>query len=148
MNKITFKFDFWLPNELSDYLLQLKGVNDVEVDKEQDIISVSYDSNTISDEVIYMDILAFLELQKVPSLLEFDKHSDEETNNYEFTIKSLCCEYCLKSNIEYLFKMTGIESASSDFNYTDKNDVRINITYNNQVISENDIRKLEAEFNN
>lgn len=146
MDKMTFKFDYWLPNELQDYLLQLNGIKEVDIDLELDILNIFYDSNVISSDIIYMEVVAFLKIQKVPSLLEFNKHSEEK--KHEITIKSLCCEYCLKSNLEELLMIKGIESASSDFDYKDKDNVKINVTYNAKVISENDLLELEAKFNN
>ena len=77
----------------------------------------------------------------MPSLLEFDKHQKEQTNNYEINIKELCCEYCLKNYIEELLLIDGIESAHSNFDNLDKKDVKIKITYNKNFINEEKIKK-------
>ena len=62
-------------------------------------------------------------------------------------IKDLCCEYCLKSMIEELLLIKGIEKVSTNFDYINKKDVILNIKYDKELISKEDIKILEDKFN-
>lgn len=147
MEKITFKLDFWFANDLLDYLTQIKGINKAEADIENDSITALYDSQIISDYIIYKEIELFLDIKKTPSLIAFDKHNKKVLKKYTIVIKSLCCEYCLKNNIEALLSEKGIFKVTTDFDYSNKKDVKIEISYDSDYISENKLLALSNEFN-
>ena len=66
---------------------------------------------------------------------------------YTIVIKDLCCEYCLKSMIEELLMIDGINSAYTDFDYVIKNDVNIFITYDEDVVSTDIINNIHDIIN-
>ena len=109
-------------------------------------IYVEYDAVAISLKLLKMEILLYLDIMNTPSIVSFDKHTK---NNKEdiIIIKDLCCEYCLKGMIEELLEIDGIESAYSDFDYTDKINVKIFITYDDKLVNKDIIKKLEKKFN-
>ena len=100
--KLTLKYDYWVDLELQYYLLTINGINKVNIDIDKDEIYVEYDSSLISIKLILMEIDLFLETTGTPYLIAFNKHNDNYLLDYEIVIKDLCCEYCLKSNIEEL----------------------------------------------
>ena len=148
MQKLTLKLDcsvfYW--KDLIIYLPSLKGVILVKIDKNNSNIYVEYDSNVISLKVLKYEILYCLNLLKTPSIIGFDKHSTCMISK-KIVIKDLCCEYCLKGMIEELLEINGIESVWTDFNYINKYDVNIYVTYNEDKISLEKINEIEEEFN-
>lgn len=108
--------DTWLHNELESYLISLKGIIDANVNKDKSTVYVKYDCSIINYNWIKLEILVFLKCN-CPSILEFDKHSRNNNSKHEFVVgvKDYCCEYCLKSNIEYLLSIKGIEKVYSSY---------------------------------
>lgn len=151
MKILTIIIDNWLHQELTDYLLSLNGVLKVQIYEENDfeIITITYDSNFISAIMLKLEIFAFCDLDRIPSLISFDKHSSNKLKKYEMIIKDLCCEYCLKGMIDDLFMIDGIESADSNFevNYHERENVMISLSYDDRLISEDEIKKIELAFN-
>lgn len=49
--------------------------------------------------------------------------------------------------IEYLLYINGINSAYSNYDFDDKDEVEIYITYDSSIISKEDLDKLSEEFN-
>jgi len=146
MKELTLKYDFWLNNELVDYLLQVNGIIKINIDLDNDEIYIKYDSKVINYMIIVKEINLYLELDKIPSIIGFDKHNKHVVDD-EIIIKDLCCEYCLKSNIEELIMINGIESVSTDFDFINKKDVKLKIKYNKNILNKNDIIKLCDKFN-
>ena len=148
MDKLTLKFDYceYFNDEFTTYLSSLEGVNFVNIDYSNDDIYVEYDSLTISLKVLKMEIMMYLNITKIPSLLAFDKHIDG-CKKYTIVIKDLCCEYCLMSNIEDLLETDGIVSAYTDFDYNNKYNVNIFITYDEKIISKEEVDKINKKFN-
>ena len=60
----------------------------------------------------------------------------------------MCCEYCLKGMIEDLLEYDAIKSAYTDFNYINKNNVNIFITYDDKILKSAELKNLENKFNN
>lgn len=90
-----------------------------------------------------MEILLYLDIVKIPSIISFDKHSKSNIKKDIIVIKDLCCEYCLKGMIDDLLDINGIESAYSDFDYINKYNVNIFITYNYKLLDkEKNIRNF------
>ena len=150
MQKLTLKLDssvfYW--KDLIIYLPSLKGVILVKIDKNNSNIYVEYDSNVISLKVLKYEILYCLNLLKTPSIIGFDKHSRCMIYKEKIVIKDLCCEYCLKGMIEDLLEIKGITSAYTDFDYINKKDVNIYITYDTNLLSLQQIKKIEMLLNN
>ena len=149
MEKLTLNFDcsIFYGEDLTDYLKSLKGINLIKIDKNNLDIHVEYDSNIISLKILKYEILYCLNLLKTPSIIGFDKHSTCMISK-KIVIKDLCCEYCLKGMIEDLLETEGITSAYTDFDYINKKDVNIYITYDTNLLSLQQIKKIEMLLNN
>ena len=149
MNKLTMNIEYsdFLNKDLVNYLLSLQGVTNANLNIDNNVISVEYDSSIISLKVLKTEILLYLDIVKIPSIISFDKHSKNNIKKDVIVIKDLCCEYCLKSMIDDLFNIDGIESAYSDFDYVNKYNVNIFITYNEKLINKKKILELEDQFN-
>ena len=142
MNIISLKLNTWVYNELLDYLKSINGIENIEI---SDDITIYYDN--ISLKVIVKEIYLFLNILNIPSILSFDKHLNNNLKEYKIVIKDLCCEHCLMSDIEYLLYINGINSAYSDYDFDDKDEVEIYITYDSSIISKEELDKLSEEFN-
>jgi hypothetical protein len=62
-------------------------------------------------------------------------------------INDLCCEYCLRGMVDDLMMVEGIGIVNHNYDNVCNNDVIINIYYDRDVISEDDIIDLGKKFN-
>lgn len=143
MKELTIKIDDWLNKELEEYLKTLEGVLKVNI---ADDIYLKYDENLITIKRLKLEIISFLKI-KNPIMIGFDKHSSRALETYELIIKDLCCEYCLKENITELLTIDGILQVSTNFDNHNKQNVVINIKYDEKIITREEIKKLEDKFN-
>ena len=152
MNVITLEFDAIPRTGFKEYMESLKGVKDVEImNNETCFITLKYDPELIDINMIKLEIVTFLDIYNIPSLMSFDKHEEEKVKEYNILIKDTCCEYCFSGNIEELLNISGIVKASSDFNRYDNfhtDNVSITVTYLEEIITEEQIKKIEDKFNN
>lgn len=151
MKKLTLKIDegsFFLYEELNEYLSSLNGVLFSKVDIEKKEIFIEYDSVVISLRVLKMQIILYLNLYNTPSIISFDKHYEKDIKEDVIIIENLCCEYCLKGMIEELFEYDAIKSAYTDFNYVDRKNVNIFITYDDKVLKLDELNKIKNKFSN
>lgn len=150
MDKLTLRIDYsdFIDNDFINYLSLLDGIKLTKIDNKNNEIYVEYDSLIISLKILKKEILLYLNISKIPSIISFDKHNNDNLNKDIIVIKDLCCEYCLKGMIDELLEIEGINSAYSDFDYINKKDVNIFITYNEKIVNKNKIIKLEQQFNN
>ena len=144
MNKITIELDTILDKGLLEYLKTIDGIENCDINEGK--ISIVYKDN-ISLFVIVKEICLYLDILKIPSILSFDKYLPNNLKEYQILINDLCCEYCLMSDIEELLYINGINSAYSDYDFKDKNNVAIYITYDSSIISKEELDKLNKEFN-
>lgn len=152
MKKIRIKFDYVsnydFEEEFLIYLSKSYGIISADVDKKTNEIIVEYDSSMMSLELLMKEILIYLGLDKIPSVIAFDKCvSNSHIRKDIIVIKDLCCEYCLKNMIEELLVIDGIESAYTDFDYVNKHNVNIFITYDSAIINEEKLVDLKNKFN-
>ena len=152
MEKIKIKFDYVsyydFEEEFLLYLSKSYGIISADVDKKTDDIILEYDSSKISLELLTKEILIYLGLDKIPSVIAFDKCvSNSHIRKNIIVIKDICCEYCLKDMIKELLVVDGIESAYTDFDYNNKFNVNIFITYNDEIIGKEKINELKEQFN-
>lgn len=157
MAELTIEIDHWGHKELEEYLMSLNGILNIIIKNDEQLeIYLKYDSDLITPRIIKMEILLFLDIVKIPSILSFDKHPKMETSNYIITIDAddLCCDYFFKEAIEYLFEIEGIEKVESNFNeeclfksHVDRERITINIKYNPNLISIEKIKQIELELN-
>lgn len=146
MKKLTLELDTWSHKELKEYLLSLNGVHKISIKDEKTlIIDIEYDEKKITSKILQMEINLFLDCQNEPTLLSFNKH----TNNTEHTtiITDVCCEYCLKGFVEELFDEPGIISLNSNFDNSHFFDIKIELTYLKNVITLDHINDLVENFN-
>lgn len=148
MKELTLKYDeFGIDSDIENYLLTLKGIKNAKFDEDKNEVFIEYDPNLITIKLILMEIDLFINTNS-SSLFGFDKHSNNKLLDYEIIINDLCCEFCLKGNIEDLILIDGIESAKTDYNYqSNKRNVKISIKYDNNLINIEKIKELEKEFN-
>lgn len=155
MAELTIVIDHWGHEELEEYLMSLNGILDIIIKNDKKLeIYLKYDSNLITPKIIKMEILLFLDIVKIPSILSFDKHSKFKTSNYTIIIDDLCCEYCFKGAIDDLFEIEGIEKVESNFNEDylfEKDDeqekIIINIKYDPNLINSEEIKQIELKLN-
>ena len=113
MDKLTLKIEYtdFLNNDLENYLKDLNGVKIIKINNDKNEIYVEYDSNIISLRLLKREILLYLDLVKIPSIVAFNKNFKNGIRKDCILIKDLCCEYCLNGMIEELLEIDGIESA-------------------------------------
>ena len=117
MSELTIIIDNWSNKELKEYLMSLNGILDVIIKNEEQLeIHIKYNSNLITPKIIRLEILLFLDILKIPSILAFDKHSPIKISEYKIIRNDICCEYCFKGAIDDLFEIDGIEKVESNFN--------------------------------
>ena len=77
MEKIKIKFDYVsyydFEEEFLLYLSKSYGIISADIDKKTNEIIVEYDSSKISLELLTKEILIYLGLDKIPSVIAFDK---------------------------------------------------------------------------
>lgn len=155
MAELTIVIDNWGHKELKEYLMSLNGILDVIIkNNEQLELDLKYDSNLITPKIIKNEILLFLDITKIPSILSFDKHPRFKTSNYIITRDDFCCEYCFKGVIDDLFEIEGIEKVESNFyenylfnKYNEREKIIINIKYNPSLICIEEIKQIELRLN-
>ena len=151
MGELTIIVDDCGHKELKSYLMSLKGILNVNIENEdQLIIYIKYKPDLITSEIIKMEILLFLDILNRPSILAFDKHPDIKTSVYKIIRDDICCDYCLKGAIEDLFGIEGIEKVESNFseeNYIKHEPIVININYNSDLIIYDDMKQIELKLN-
>ena len=152
MEKIKIKFDYVsyydFEEEFLLYLSKSYCIISADIDKKTNEIIVEYDSSKISLELLTKEILIYLGLDKIPSVIAFDKCvSNGHIRKNIIVIKDICCEYCLKDMIKELLVVDGIESAYTDFDYVNKYNVNIFITYDDTIINEEKLIDLKNKFN-
>lgn len=147
MDELTLRIDYLsgINTELEQYLLNLNGIS--KVNQSDEIINIKYDSELINIEMIKLEIFLFLELDKTPSLISFDKHAKNKTTKKSILINDICCEYCFKSSVQELLLRKGIEKVDSDFEYDYSKKIVLNIEYDDTLISQNEIENLELKLN-
>lgn len=149
MAELTIVIDSFKHKELEEYLLSLEGISDVIIKNENNLeIYVKYEPSLITSKIIKFEILLFLDIYKFSSILAFDKHPSIKTLNYKMISYGICCEECLKNAIEELFEIEGIENVQTDFNNINYNqDVIIDISYNPDLISIQNIKQIQSKLN-
>lgn len=149
MSELTIIIDCWGHKELKQYLMGLNGVIDVNIKDEKQLeIYIKYNPDLINLKILKYEILLFLDILKIPSLIAFNKHFKEKMIKDTIIINDLCCEYCLKSFIEELLEIEAIKSAYTDFNYIDKYNVNIFISYDDKLLKQNELNSIKNKFNN
>ncbi len=144
MTKLTLFIDAPAYKGLDEYLKHLDGIEKVTINnKEFTMITIYYDETKITIKMLKLEILLYLELTKIPSIIGFDKHG-KATQEYHTSINDFCCEYCLKIMVESLLDNQKINSVVTDYCddiYT-TNKLNMTITYNPDITNSKEILKL------
>lgn len=133
--------------ELKEFLLLQEGILNVDIKKEGffNVFDIDYDDNTTA-YIIYKYIQLF-EKDKFPLMIEFDKKESYETKVLKYNIEDLCCEYCFKSFIEYLFENDNIKSVTSTYEFNEPLfDIDFSIEYNKDYSEEELIEYIKKEL--
>ena len=86
MSELTIIIDNCGHKELKEYLMSLNGILDVVIKNQEQLeIYIKYNPNLIIPKIIKTEILLFLDILKIPSIIAFDKHSTVETSEYKIT---------------------------------------------------------------
>lgn len=141
---LQFEYNNCCNKELKDYLLTLNGILEVIFNDIENTIYIKY-NNDINLKVLMLEIKSFIHNINIPDIIAFDKCCNN-TMSYDIIIKELCCEYCLMNNIEELLLIDGINKVSTNFDKSKKN-IRISIEFNPNIITLNEIKKIEDKFN-
>ncbi len=155
MSRLTLVIENWGHKELEPYLKSLNGINDVKIKNEDKLeIYIEYDSDIIKWKIIKMEIFLFLNILKVPSLISFNKYSDVDLDEYKIIRNDICCEYCFRGAIDDLFEIEGIEKVESNFeeedyykqDYDNRDNVTINVFFNPNILSIEDIKQIDLKL--
>lgn len=144
MSELTIKIESIdiLNKELEEYISSLKGVLEIKINSNENKIYMKYDSKLISIKQLVLEVKLFLYLIKTPSIISFDKHSNQDLVSTLILVEDACCDYCIKGAIEELMLLDGIEMASADYNYDTYFNISIEIKYDKKIYDENDIKHL------
>ena len=148
MTELTFKIEYlnMLDKELEDYICSLDGVVEVKTNTDKDEIYIKYDYKIISIMRLVMEVKLFLSLTNTPSIINFDKHTKQDTTKILLNIGDGCCEYCLKGFIEKLILIDGIEQANADYKDYDFFNISIEISYDNNIFNDTTINDLASKY--
>lgn len=141
MKHLTLNLECWIDMEVLEYLMQLDGVDKALVNEDKDTLDIYYDDKIIPLKILVMEVELFLKIDKLPSIIGFDKHSDKELVKKNVVVEDICCEYCVMGNIYDLLLMKGIEKVSTDYNFEKWENVNFFIEYDKDLISEEDVNK-------
>lgn len=150
MKELTITFDnVWINKQLEEYISLQKGVIETKINEVKEEIYIKYNTALTSINILKLEILLFMNIRQIPSIIAFNKHPKNKMNITTITIEDICCEYCFKSIIEELLIIDGIESASSEFSndYNKLKNVIINIEYDNNLITKEKIIDIETKLN-
>ena len=112
---------------------------------------ICYDEKLLTNRIIYLEILTFLNVFQTPSLVSFDKHTNRETKTYKI-VSNMCCQYCFKIAIDKLFEIDGIEKVENNYikqyygKYDQRNKDTFIIYYDSKIISNEKIKEIEKEL--
>ena len=141
MKHLTLNLECWIDMEVLDYLMQLDGVDKAEVNEDKDTLDIYFDDKIIPLKILVMEVELFLKIDKIPSIIGFDKNSDKELVKKNVTVDDICCEYCVMGNVYDLLLMKGIEKVSTDYDFEKWENINFFIEYDKDLISEEDVNK-------
>jgi len=142
MKQIRLVMIDYLDVGIDEYLLTVKGINEVNVNSKE--IIIKYDSKLISLKIIKLEINLFLGIRN-PGILMFDKNSEDELEEDNYLIKDACCEMCLLYKIDELMNTEGIERVETDYDMHHYYDIELKISYVQDKIKWNEICRILAD---
>ena len=133
MERITLTIDSQSYAGLKEYLQNLEGVFKVSIISNEFLtVDITYDETKVSLNMLKLEILLYLNLSKIPSIIGFNKYKEGNTKKYTTSIKNFCCECCLKYFIEKLLDNPDITIVTT--NYSDDalitKKLKLQLTYN------------------
>ena len=117
-------------------------------------IYIKYDNKLLSLDLLKKEILTFLDIANIPSILAFDKHLNVDTSLYKMIREDICCDYCFKNVIGSLFDLDGVVKVQSNFDevnyfktpHDDREDVVISIKYDSALLSDDDMKQIDKDL--
>ena len=145
MERITLMIDSQSYAGLKEYLQNLEGVFKVSITQNAFLtVDITYDETKVSFNILKLEILLYLNLSKVPSIIGFNKYKEGNTKEYTTSINNFCCECCLKNFIERLLDNPDITSVITD--YSDDaliaETLKLQLTYN----ADKEIEEIKEEI--
>ena len=100
MKHLTLNLECWIDMEVLDYLMQLDGVDKAEVNEDKDTLDIYFDDKIIPLKILVMEVELFLKIDKIPSIIGFDKNSDKELVKKTVTVDDN------RKELKYKLKLT------------------------------------------
>ena len=122
-------------------LKKLNGILNIETNRYNCLTNLKIKYN--NELVTISDIIN--SFTNYPLVISFDKHSKNKLPYYQIFIKDLHCEECFKNIIKKLLLTEGIFFAASYY-YDDITDIRVDIKYDSNMISEEEINKIASLY--
>lgn len=87
-----------------------------------------------TNKITPLEIIKIIEnKRKYPEMLEFDKQTCSNLKELEYTVDDICCEYCYKNLVMYLFENEYVEAVTSDFRFDEPTfNTKFKIKYNEE----------------
>ena len=144
-------FDSSLGDELKTYLLDQVGINTVNftvIDKSI-ITEINIEFNNQSSPITIMKYIDLFQKYYYSVILEFDKENDDKCKSLKYVVENMCCEYCYKGLVKYLFENNNIKSVKSNFAF-DKpaSNIEFIIEYNSNCKEEDILKYINSKLNN
>lgn len=141
-DKILFRFDYsdFFTYDLEKYLVSLKGVKTAYVNPKKEELEVIYDKELISLRMLFYETKTYLKSFNIPLLLGFSKRKQLPTKETIIHVDNICCEYCLKEEIEKLLLNAGVIELKTDYDWM--KDANLFITYDETLIKEEELSNL------
>lgn len=131
-----------------EYLLSQVGITSVNftIKNFTTELDISFDNDM--DPIIILKFVELFQKYMCSFLLEFDKENVGNYNIYKYVEDDLCCEYCYKELVRYLFKNKNINSVKSNYDlnvFTTK--VELFIEYNSDYSEQSLIEYIDNRYN-
>ena len=89
MERITLTIDSQSYAGLKEYLQNLEGVFKVSIISNAFLtVDITYDETKVSLNMLKLEILLYLNLSKIPSIIGFNKYKEENTKEYTTSINN------------------------------------------------------------
>ncbi len=154
MAKVSFEIEstfYYSSKECIEYLKGIKGIFEVSIidTNYYQTLIISYDNSIISYKTIFLEICLFYEKTPENTLLNFDANPEKEYKKYELNLDNIDCDMCYKCVIDELYNTNGIIAIKGCYDEVfngSRERVRVEIKYDDTIITENKIKALEKEI--
>lgn len=146
---MLIKLDGIVNPELKDFLLSQVGIIDVEIKYDDFYININIKLNEKTTPNIVMKYIKLFENKNYSDLVEFYKDYKGKTKELKYIVDDMCCEFCYKDLVMYLFENNIIKSVKSNFEF-DKPAFNIEfiIEYDEKYKEEDIIKYIKKRYIN